>query len=395
MAAQATARKRRFLGATTRTIGEVLDRHRGVGPGFDVLRLALAMAVVHQHAKWIATNVEAAGPGIGALSTVVNGMGDGLSLKRPLFIALVPMFFALSGFLVMGSAFRLRDTPRFLFFRALRIVPALSVEVCLVALVLGPLLTTLPVGAYLSDPLVLRYFGNIAGFVHMELPGLFASSPVPSLTNASLWTLPAEFYCYLVTAAAMLTGLLYDRRIFTALFALASVALLAASLAGGFAVSPAAIYSTPVITYYFFVGALFYAWRDRIPVAAWHIPVLAAICYAMLLSRYSVFVAPVFLVYLTVNIGMVAMPEVSRLMRGDCSYGLYLYHFPIAQALLTTVPAFRGQGWLLFGATLACALPVAALSWHLVEKPTLRLKVLVSRRERPIVGRFAGEAAPG
>jgi peptidoglycan/LPS O-acetylase OafA/YrhL len=68
------------------------------------------------------------------------------------------MFFALSGFLVTGSAIRTRSVRTFLTFRFLRIFPALATEVTLSAVILGPLLTTLPLKDYVSD----HHFWNIS-----------------------------------------------------------------------------------------------------------------------------------------------------------------------------------------------------------------------------------------
>ena len=97
------------------------------------------------------------------------GGGQPLSFSPShiVMIFMVPAFFALSGFLVTGSALRLRATVPFLTFRFLRILPALFVEVTLSALVLGPLFTRLPLAHYFSDPQFMRYFGNIAGTHHV------------------------------------------------------------------------------------------------------------------------------------------------------------------------------------------------------------------------------------
>ena len=61
---------------------------------------------------------------------------------------------------------------------------------------------------------------------------------------------------------------------------------------------------------------------------------------------------------------------------GEISYALYLWHFvllPVAFTL-TGTPEFGGRFWLNLVVLLALALPVAALSWHLVEKPSLRAR---------------------
>src|ERR1051325_6675481 len=94
------------------SIGNILERHRGIGPGFDFLRVFLAICIVFVHAL---------------LATGMRPWFD----QSPLWFmeyALVPMFFALSGFLITGSAMRL-SLGNFLINRGLRIVPALAVDI--------------------------------------------------------------------------------------------------------------------------------------------------------------------------------------------------------------------------------------------------------------------------
>jgi peptidoglycan/LPS O-acetylase OafA/YrhL len=50
-----------------------------------------------------------------------------------------------------------------------------------------------------------------------------------------------------------------------------------------------------------------------------------------------------------------------------------VYHFPLQQALISLGMAAAGAG-AFFGQTCVLVLPVAALSWHWVEKPALRWK---------------------
>ena len=76
------------------------------------------------------------------------------------------------------------------------------------ALVLGPLLTTLPLSKYFTDPQFFRYFGNIVGWITFYLPGVFQQND-PPIVNINLWTLPSEFDCYVITAALMSFGLIW------------------------------------------------------------------------------------------------------------------------------------------------------------------------------------------
>jgi peptidoglycan/LPS O-acetylase OafA/YrhL len=163
------------------TFGSILDRHRGEGPGFAVLRLGLAVAILWIHARLLSRAPIAAATGAALLAGPHTWTGP----SHVFFIFMVPAFFALSGFLVTGSALRLRATAPFLTFRVLRILPALLVEVTLSALILGALFTTLPLRSYFSDPQFFRYFGNIVGLITFHLPGVFESNYV-SVVNGNL-----------------------------------------------------------------------------------------------------------------------------------------------------------------------------------------------------------------
>jgi hypothetical protein len=75
---------------------------------------------------------------------------------------------------------------------AVGIGEALSVELALSALILGPIFTNLPWREYFSHPDLLRYFGNIVGLSAYHLPGVFETNRAPEIIDANLWTLPAE-----------------------------------------------------------------------------------------------------------------------------------------------------------------------------------------------------------
>jgi len=80
-----------------------------------------------------------------------------------------------------------------------------------------------------------------------------------------------------------------------------------------------------------------------------------------------------FLAYLTFYLAYVPNGPIRQFNRlGDYSYGIYIYAFPIQQALLASIP---GLGpWQLFGGAFALTLVAAVLSWHFVEQRALALK---------------------
>lgn len=372
------------------TVGSVLARHRGVGPGFGLLRIALAVLIFYYHAKWIGAAggtdpalVEAARHSTEtALNTMVTAEGGWEGWHRIGYISLVPMFFTLSGFLVAGSALRLRRTSTFLAARGLRIFPALTTEVTLSALVLGPLLTTAPHAAYFTDPVFFSYFFNIVGHVHYALPGLFLNNHASGMVNINLWTLPGEFYCYLAISACMVTGLVYSRRVFTGALIGLLLVLAPLNLFTQFDVVPGRL-PTHALAVYFLAGVAAYHWCDHIPVSPALFVAAVAISSLLLLSKHTVYILPVFLVYATIAFGMIRIPRIPLIDSGDYSYGIYLYGFPICQALVTVVPALQGHKTAVFALGLAITFAFAAASWHLIEKRALRLKKLLPERWFP------------
>src|SRR3954469_8816088 len=185
-----------------RSIGQSLRDQGGVGPGFDLLRLVLAFSVLFIHCSlW-----RPVGPDLDLLPLFPS-----LPLPTWAFTtAIVPLFFALSGFLVAGSAESLSLTD-FITNRALRIVPALAVEITLCALLLGPLTTSVAWASYFSDAQFYRYFLNAFGWIQYELPGVFKDNPHTDYVNGSLWTVPHEISVYIVLAISIYFGV-FQRR---------------------------------------------------------------------------------------------------------------------------------------------------------------------------------------
>jgi peptidoglycan/LPS O-acetylase OafA/YrhL len=361
-----------------RSLAEVMSAHKGVGPGFDLLRLGLAVLIFYGHCRYAlapggtvqnALVQTAAG---GASAQAAGGLSGFIaSVRAHLFILYVPMFFALSGFLVTGSAVRLGNVATFLRFRALRIFPALTFEVVLSALLLGLLFSTLPLPQYVTHPDFIRYFGNIFGIVSFTLPGVFESNPVPGIVNINLWTLPAEFYCYLLMSGVMLAGLLKTTRLVLALFLGGMAAMIAASLAFGVGVQPG-IYSTLAIVFHFFVGVAFFLWRDRIPMHPALFAAASVLTLMMLPYPQYAFLMAGPVTYMTVYIGFMSLLALPFMRGRDYSYGIYLYGFPITQALIALSPGITMTNLVTGG--LGITIVTAMLSWHLIEKPCLKLK---------------------
>ncbi len=306
-----------------------------------------------------------------------------IEVLRPGLYALVGMFFALSGFLVVGSALRNSSIKVFFANRALRILPALSVEVTLSAIVLGPLVTNMPFLSYVSDPEFLRYFGNIAGQITFRLPGVFLSNPWPGMVNANLWTLPAEFWCYLLMLLMMASGtLLHHKRLTIAILtALVAVVVLTFFNSEVFSIRQDSTHYTQwYIVMMFFFGVMFYINARAIPL---HPLLFLAACISYyLLTLFDVLgpVSGLFLTYCMVYVGMTRFPTFDRLLKVDLSYGTYLYGFPITQAVVYfLLPRLGATGVLeryliIQPIVIILTLLFASISWRYIEKPALALR---------------------
>jgi peptidoglycan/LPS O-acetylase OafA/YrhL len=67
---------------------------------------------------------------------------------------------------------------------------------------------------------------------------------------------------------------------------------------------------------------------------------------------------------------------------GTISYAVFLWHLPVMFAVQSELdlPLFGGHFWLTVAATLGVTVPIAALSWYLLEHPVLRAAHQLTRR---------------
>lgn len=336
------------------------DHARGHGfrtAGFDYLRIGLACAVFIYHAHWLS---------YGKASQDAMVLGP----FGPVVIAVLPMFFGLSGYLVAGSLDRCKTVLSFLYLRAIRIYPALIADSLLCALIIGPIFTILPRGAYFSDPLFLNYFWNVLGHIQYDLPGVFLENPNGSKVNGQLWTVPFELECYVVIGALSLLGIVRFRYLLLLGTALAQIALSLRQVI--VEQHPYPIFLGNELVLSFLWGICVYKFSDKIPFSRVLALVCAGLTVGILYGKLPSNFATLPLVYLTVFLGLQTPALFVSLKTGDYSYGIFLYGSPIQQAL-ATFPNMREWYW-----SLAIAGPItiafAVLSWHLLEKRALLLR---------------------
>lgn len=297
-------------------------------------------------------------------------------------------FFALSGFLIVGSYLNSPSTGRFVWRRCLRILPGFWVCLLVTTFLLLPLAQLVEFGTLSGFPLTgdrsaLSYLvDNSALFIRQyEVDGLLGGSSV----NGSLYTLFYEFLCYLGVAVLGAVGLLRHRT-----WPLLAVAALAWLFAVSQLVTGGAVYeqsTTLAIALrfgsMFLAGAVAHRLAHRIPIA-WTGGAVAAAVLALAVALAVlaggepsstlgyVVVAPPAVAYLVLLLG--SRTELRRIgIRRDLSYGLYVYAWPVQILLLTGGASVWPVA--LYGLTsLAIALLMAWASWAWIESPALRLK---------------------
>lgn len=297
----------------------------------------------------------------------------------------VVVFFTISGYLIAQSLVKSQTYAGYLWKRCLRIFPGLLVVLLLSMLVLGPLVTTLTPRQYFGSIQTWEFLLTISLYkLHLNLPGVFESNPVFSSLNGSLWTLAYEFSCYLLLLIAGITGII--KKPWMLLLAWLFAFSLRAYLGDKIFVYD---YGAPWLLglnirycleygMFFLSGSLLYLYHDKIRYEfKWFLLAMMLMVGSLFISpslgRLSHFIGiPYVVFYLSFLPG-----TLNRWGKyGDFSYGIYIYAYPVQQTLIYLFGLSLGLPLMTLLA-FVITLPLAVLSWHLVEKRALTYKDLV------------------
>ncbi|WP_375488800.1 acyltransferase family protein [uncultured Mycobacterium sp.] len=342
-------------------LGEVFDPRNNA---LNAFRLALAAEVILWHSFYL------------------TGHMPPVAVRQLLFSIGVDGFFAISGFLIAASWLshpRVRD---YLLARALRILPGLYVCLVVTAFVIAPIGVVIQGGSAAkllqsTGPIQYVLENSAVAYVRPDIGGTPRGIPVPGFWDDSLWSLIYEVMCYLAVAGLGVVGLARRRW-------LPALALLLAMF-GAMALPPRVIPGPATIpqlavrcAIMFAAGALLYHLRDVIP-ARWSLVAVSVVIVlaAGLLPDYRV-VAAVPLAYAVIVSGALIHNRRLRL-RTDLSYGVYIYGFPVQQ-LLIICGLIKLNPLVFFVPSTIATLPLAALSWFMVEKRAMSLKARLKRR---------------
>ena len=265
-------------------------------------------------------------------------------------------FFGLSGYLLTRSRETTPVLP-FLWNRALRILPGYWAALAFGAIAAA--IAAWMVGQRLGIGDMVGYVASNAAF----MPGSRGVAPAfnGAAINGSLWTLGLEVVCYLVLAATP------RRWIKPVAIGLMPALLAVWTVRHGFELQ---------FGLAFLVGSC--AYQLRVPITTF-----GSLC-ALLIAAigYATHIPPLGAMALAfAALGLAKLPL--RIER-DLSYGIYVFAYPLAMVLALTSLADWGVGGII-GGTLVLVLPIAWLSWALIESKALRWRRWSPSTRRPDV----------
>lgn len=279
----------------------------------------------------------------------------------------VSVFFLAGGFLIAKSMERLKTAKAYFRARASRIFPPLFFVTAMVVF-LGVFFSEYAPKQYFSMPGTWAYLLNGIFILVHNLPGVFTGNPYLPTVNGSLWTLPVEFLCYIACFAVYKLGCLNKKR-FPVTIPLAVIAMAGVWWLGGrililrSMVRPCSL---------FYIGMGYWVYRDKIDLrGTWAAAALFGFILTVVFGAAQLGML-VFFPYLVFTICFGVRYQVPAWLGtlGNYSYGIYLWGFPIQQAVVQCLGTPKMSPYV----NMLIAVPIAAAfgigTYLLTEKPT-------------------------
>lgn len=351
----------------------------------DFIRFAAAVAVIFYHAYPYALGYQP-----------IDLVGQLTNNQLTLGSLAVTIFFIISGFLVAASMDRSQNAIAYVKARLLRIYPGLIVLVLVTIFVVGPLFTSMSLGDYFRDRYTFGYLKVLLLYnpVQYRLNDVFLHNAYSLMLNGSLWTLFWEMLCYGLVLALWLARGLNKRGVLLVLIALVFIYWYDLSINPYIGANdtllqfigkllPTDVQVFVLMAVPFAGGMFFYFYRDQIVMRRRCVllGIACAVPFIVLGKWLNVFWTPTFGVYILFYGASSPRSPFQRFARyGDFSYGMYIYA-PLVHQSITYLFGGTMDPMLNFVLTATLTLIPAVLSWHLVEKPALRLKNFTFKRK--------------
>ena len=322
---------------------------------FDLLRLLLAALVAVAHLSELSK--------IELLSGIKTYLSSGVA---------VDSFFVISGFLIFLSYESSGSLANYTSKRLRRIFPGYIAVIVLCSVLFYFVSSEPDFVSYFNMEFLKYIFYNILtlNFLHPALPGVFQNHQFP-VVNGALWTIKIEVMFYIAVPL-----IVYIISKFNKLFVLVSVYIVSILYSYGMLYlnikSGAEIFlklerQLPGQLAFFISGATIYYYYEYFYNNRFKLLTMSIV--ALLLNSY---VAQLYMFYpASLAIVVLYFAAIFKYLGnfgnfGDLSFGVYIWHFPIIQVLLT-YNLFLDQvtGLVMF---IICTLIASYISWHLFEK---------------------------
>jgi len=299
----------------------------------------------------------------------------------------VDIFFVTSGFLITQSYLNKKSLTQFIFARILRIYPALIVAVIFCVFIVGAFFTQYSLTDYFSNFQTLRYLVRniivILGVDHF-LPGVFETLPFKNSINGSLWTLPYELWMYLslVLIYHLLNNICAYSTKITANNLVVIIFVIAFLLNVWYQFYPSILKTYLHLFTMFFCGVSFFLLKEKILLSQ------RGMIFCIVLLTASSFNQEIFsivyricLAYVIFYLAYIPAGLIRHFNKvGDYSYGMYIYAFPLQQSILAITQDISIRTFVF--SSLVSTLVLAMLSWHLIEKRSLKFKSKLSLKNQ-------------
>ena len=349
---------------------------------FDLLRFLLATSVIYSHCFVLYHGVVQDTEPFKIFTLNQYDLGG----------VAVSFFFVISGFLIVRSFVHSINVYEYLIKRILRIVPGFFAAF-LFSVVIAGYISTIDVAHKFGDPAYFwgrlqpkRLILEIFTFDAPRAARLFEHNPMLNRVNSALWTIQFEVICYLLVPLFGLVAMAQRKWLSVVLFLGSFITLLLQELhvitIHNNMQRVFLLYASelPRLAAAFFAGSVCYFYRDVVPRSV----VLATLSVALFLFAswwMKIFnivmpVAGAYLVFYFAYHPHIRFYDFAK--KGDLSYGLYLYGWPIQQMVVHWFYPYLGAHRLFFIAY-PLAYIAAFLSWHFLESPFLKKKSQIKK----------------
>tara|TARA_R110000796_G_scaffold118864_1_gene232722 strand:- start:82329 stop:83444 length:1116 start_codon:yes stop_codon:yes gene_type:complete len=305
----------------------------------------------------------------------------------------VPVFFAMSGFLIFHSFSRNNNIRRYTKNRFLRLYPGLWVSF-IVTLIILICFNQIDFENLFSKSILVWILAQLT-FFQFYTADLLRDYGLGN-PNGSLWTIVVEIQYYIFVP--LMVYLISKMKMVTnhVLFMLIILSFLANFLIGS-TLNPESLkfklIAVSLIPYlfYFLLGALVYVNFSKISKFIEGRAFVTTLLYILFYLVFSKglklfestywlnligFLSTILMIWMVFALAFSRKKLSKKLLEGvDISYGLYIYH---AIVLNFFIERFEGSGFDIFFLYLLTSILLGFISWKLVESPSLKLKKVIS-----------------